>query len=173
MATIFTASAVAGGVIIFGSIGFVAWIPCIRPAMALAAALLAIRAGLWHWRRLRRFRLDRYQVQAHRNRAGSGWLGTVYFGWILGTSLFTQMITPLVQAIAVLAATLGVWFGISVGVGMGLARSVPPWAGAFSRNDLQPTDVIRRFASRAHGFRVAGLTMALVLLVCAAAFLRI
>lgn len=105
--------------------------------------------------------------------SGGGWLGTVYFGWILGTSLFTQMITPLVQAIAVLAATLGVWFGISVGVGMGLARSVPPWAGAFSRNDLQPTDVIRRFASRAHGFRVAGLTMALVLLLCAAAFLRI
>lgn len=163
----------AGGAVVFGALGLLAVVPYVRPVMAVLAAVLAVRAGWWHWRRLQRFTLDRYPVQARRNLAGRAWVGIAYFGWILGTSLATQMATPLVQALAALAAVLGVPFGIAAGVGLGLARSRAPWRGALTRGDSHPELVVRRYVQRARRFRLTGVASALVLLGADVTWLRI
>jgi hypothetical protein len=167
IAVVFTISAVLGGIMVLGAIGLLAsWFP-LRLTCALAAALLAARAGVWHLRRARRFAGDRNSVQAHRTRAGSGWPGTAYFGWILGVSIYTQMATPLVLALAALAGVLGAPFSIAAGTGLGLARSLAPWRGALTRGRSSPGAIVERYVVRltsGPAFRWLGAAAALILL---------
>jgi hypothetical protein len=163
---VFSVFAILGGVAVFGSIGTLALLPDVRWFFMLAAACLAIRAMWWHARRSWHFRLDRSLVQAHRGVAGHSWIGTAYFGWILGTTLFTQIVTPVIQALAATAAVLGVQFGIAAGVGLGIARSVDPWRGALTRTRPSPAIIVERYLNGRirHNFRIGGILAAVVLL---------
>lgn len=152
---------------IFGLMGVLALVPYARASFLVLAALLSIRALWWHARRERtRFILSRRSKQARRGLAGLGWLGTAYFGWILGTTAFTQMTTPVVQALAALTAAEGVQFGLAAGVGLGVARSFEAWQGAFSRGTLTPAVVVARYANGGSSviFRVTGLALAITIL---------
>jgi hypothetical protein len=131
----------------FGLISVLSLAPGARLAAVVAAAVLTVRALRWHARGSGMFRLDRRAVQARRGRAGHGWLGTAYFGWILGVTLLTEMATPAVQALAVLGIAAGVPFGLAAGAGLGLARSAAPWLGALGPPQ-EPAVIVRRYAER-------------------------
>jgi len=146
VAAVFTVFAVLGGAVVFGGIGAIALLPEARLPMALAAVALVGRAIWWHVRGTRHFTLQRPLVQAHKGMAGHGWLGVAYFGWILGTTLFTQLATPLVQALPAVVAALGAPFGIAAGMGLGLGRSVDPWRGALAKTRVPPAAVVQRYA---------------------------
>lgn len=122
---------------------------------------MAIRAGVWHIFGRRRFLLDRQLVQARRRLAGYGWIGTAYFGWILGLTLFTEIMTPVVQAVAALCSVEGLAFGAAAGVGFGLARSIDPWRGALSRIRADPASVVARYIASSRGmvFRLGGIAI--------------
>jgi hypothetical protein len=109
--------------------------------------------------------LDRQLVQARRGMAGYGWIGTAYFGWMLGLTLFTEIMTPVVQAVAALCTVEGLAFGAAVGVGFGLARSVDPWRGALSRAGSDPALVVDRYvsSSRRVVFRLGGVAISAAL----------
>jgi hypothetical protein len=158
--------AVLGGIVVFGTLGVLAMLHPIRPALEVASALLVIRAVWWHLRRPSPFTLDRRLIQASRKYAGAGWIGVSYFGWILGTTLFTQMATPLVQALACLSAALGVQFGIAAGLGLGLGRSLEPWRGALARTDPDTAQIVEYYLHyrSAAAFRVTAIATAAGLL---------
>jgi len=120
--------------------------------------MLALRAGRWHLGGRKLFRGERFGVQAHRGLAGLGRIGTAYFGWILGTSLYTQMATPLTHALAVAGVAVGEPGAVLLGVGMGLARSVPPWRAALSRVPHDPAGIVSRYTGlrAGNGFRLLG-----------------
>lgn len=157
---------------VFGGLGLFASARVARPVLATAAAVLAVRAGWWHWRNLQGFTLDRHQVQARRNLAGLGTVGMAYFGWILGTSVVTQMVTPLVQALGALAVVLGLPFGLAAGLGLGLARSLAPWQGAMTPGKSAPALVVRRLVRRGRAFRLVGVGCASILLCAELIWLR-
>jgi hypothetical protein len=98
--------------------------------------------------------------------AGYSWIGTAYFGWILGTTLFTQMVTPVVQALAAMSAVLGVPFGVAAGVGLGIARSADPWRGALACTRPSPAIIVERYLNDrfSHFFRIGGTLAAMVVL---------
>jgi hypothetical protein len=155
-------------VVVFGTPGFVSLIPGARVVFSALTVCLAVRAALWHLLGKRRFLLDRQLVQARRSIAGRGWIGTAYFGWILGLTMFTQMTTPVVQAIAVSCAAAGPVFAMATGLGFGVARSVDAWRGALSRDASDPGYVVGRYinASRGAIFRASGVAVSLTL-ICA------
>jgi|HubBroStandDraft_2_1064218.scaffolds.fasta_scaffold18168_5 hypothetical protein len=163
---VFSAFAVLGGVITFGSLGVLALFRPVHAALVVVSACLIVRAVWWHLRRPKPFMLDRRLIQARRKYAGSGWIGVAYFGWILGTTLFTQMVTPLVQALASLSATLGIGFGIAAGLGLGLGRSFEPWRGAMARADPDIATVVEYFVKGRSGvaFQLAAIATAAALL---------
>lgn len=164
IALVFTAFAALGGAMSLGLSAFVGTMFPIRIFLIVIALVLSLRALIWHIAGRKRFAFDRYPVQAHRTVAGSGWRGTAYFGWILGTSMYTQMTTPLVQALAGLAAVLGVPFGIGAGIGLGLARSFAPWRGALTQGRSNPAAVVDRYIVRRGSgpfFRFVGAVAAL------------
>jgi hypothetical protein len=158
--------AILGGVTILGLLGTLALLGPIRPVLEVASAGLVIRAVWWHLRRPRPFTLDRRLVQASRKYAGAGWIGVSYFGWILGTTLFTQMATPLVQVLACMSATLGVPFGLAAGLGLGLGRSFEPWLGALARTDRDTAQIVEYYLHycEAAAFRIAAFATAAALL---------
>jgi hypothetical protein len=160
---IFLFGAIAGGMTVFGVLGLVSLARPLHPALLVIAIALTVRAGWWHWRNRRGFTFDREGVQARRNLAGRGVVGTAYFGWILGTTVFTQMTTPLVQALAVVVAVLGWHFGLATGLGMGLARSYAPWRGAVASGRSSPALVLPRFARPTIGFRELGVASSALL----------
>jgi hypothetical protein len=166
LALLFMLSAVCGGAVVFGLFGLLGQLASLRIVFGALAVCLCLRAGIWHWRRCRRFKLDRYDRQAARNLAGQGIVGQAYFGWILGVTVYTQMVTPLVQALVLQAAALGVPFGLAVGVGLGAARSAAPWRGALTPGRTEPAPVVRRYVYRVttSRFHAAGATIALALL---------
>ncbi len=86
-------------------------------------------------------------------------LGTAYFGWILGATLFTQLVTPLPQALAALCPLGGGWFGIASGAGLGLARSVEPWMGALTRKHPAPAVITEKYVTEST-HRIPGLILA-------------
>lgn len=154
-----------GAVTTFGLIGLLARIHALRVPLFIAAGVLAVRALVWHLRGRTRFSLDRYGVQAARNRAGIGWVGQAYFGWILGVTVYTQMATPLVQALVALVAASGTTVGVACGIGLGCARSVAAWRGALSSGDATPGMVAERYTRRGTHpfFPIAGLSAAIAL----------
>jgi hypothetical protein len=131
-----------------------------RLVFAGFTAVLALAAFGWHMMRRRRFKFDRRAVQASRRLAGLGWIGTAYFGWILGTTLFTEMATPTVLVLAAVGTVAGVKFGLAAGVGLGMARSFDPWRGAFEGHKA-PSVIVNRYIARSRTitFRLTGVTV--------------
>jgi hypothetical protein len=73
------------------TVGSIALVGSLLPAhlvLGIIAGLLALRALIWHIRDSKRFALDRFQVQADRELAGSGWHGVAYFGRAARRSLW-------------------------------------------------------------------------------------
>jgi hypothetical protein len=158
--------------IVFGLIGLIALIPDSRWPLAVVVVGLVIRAVWWHAHKPRRFWMDRQLIQARRGRAGSGWTGNAYFGWILGTTLFTEMTTPVVQALPAAVGVLGLPFSAAAGIGLGLARSYEPWRGALGSDRGSPHIVVQHYVNARYrpGFRFAGIAVVALILSITLAF---
>lgn len=142
----FTGAAAAGVCVALGAYGTGHLAMSVGIPRSVFVILLGLLAGWsiwWHAAGKMLFPGDRSGIQANKAVARAGWIGKLYFGFVLGLGFLTRIATPLWYAIPLACASIALAPAIALGAGAGLGRS---WPVARAVTDFRVPDdrVVRR-----------------------------
>jgi hypothetical protein len=160
-AVVFTSAASGAGALTYAGFGALGDYLATGPALGLLAAAVLVGSAFWYGKGGGHVPFGRQGVQSHRDLAGRGWLGLMYFGGLLGVGLLTQMSTPLVWAGVFVSLYKGPGWAFVYGIGFGVGRAIPVWVVAFLRGRFIPAELTAYLISNSRRLRWVGLATTL------------